>query len=164
MTFIQYHRLGLTIFYKFVITLVVFFFVAKNVTNKTTINIPANTKNGAVKLVLLVRNCASCIEIGAIKLPILQPIKINEVAKLIVFFVVTLSKLLKINGKHHDPVILDKNKPVSRNAILPFDVAINKFEIIKNIIPKYRVPFPIHLFIGQNINPASIPKIVIRAK
>ncbi|MDU2202333.1 MAG: rhodanese-like domain-containing protein [Anaerococcus hydrogenalis] len=45
MTFIQYHRLGLTIFYKFVITLVVFFFVAKNVTNKTTINIPANKIN-----------------------------------------------------------------------------------------------------------------------
>ena len=53
---------------------------------------------------------------------------------------------------------------LAENAILPFDVAINKFEIIKNIIPKYRVPFPIHLFIGPNINPASIPKIGIRAK
>ncbi|OFQ98665.1 hypothetical protein HMPREF2909_07425 [Alloscardovia sp. HMSC034E08] len=56
--------------------------------------------------------------IGAIKLPILQPIKMSEVAKVTVFFVVKVSRLLKMYGKHHEPRILDKNRPATKSQKL----------------------------------------------
>lgn len=102
--------------------------------------------------------------IGTIKFPILHPIKIKEVAKLIVFFVVILSKLLKIYGKHHAPGMLDKNKSRSKSTILPLDIAIRRFEAMKKPIPKYIVIFPKIRLTKPNTNPAAIPNIGIKAR
>ena len=73
---------------------------------------------------------------GAIKLPILQPIKMSEVAKVTVFFVVKVSRLLKMYRKHHEPGILDKNRPATKSQKLEPLIAISRFEAIKQAIPK----------------------------
>ena len=85
---------------------------------------------------LPVINCIALMASSAIKLPILQPIKMSEMAKVTVFFVVKVSRLLKMYGKHHEPGILDKNRPATSNQKLEPLIAISKFDVIKQTMPK----------------------------
>lgn len=94
----------------------------------------------------------------------LHPIKMSDVARFTVFFVVILSRLLNINGKHHAPGILDKNNPSNSKTIFPLYIAMNTFDRIKKPIPKYIVLFPKVRLTAPKINPAAIPNIGIKAK